>query len=275
MSFSINQFYTIIIFLLLSSTTINIIANTIQKRENGTERSCVIKWNLDDEDNSQEIESYAFILYSFSVGFAIPLALIMTFYYLVIRKLKALRSRTKSKERKRSHRKVTKLVLIIIAMYVCFWSPYWTLQIYSISHTPERCKTKFEIVCFMLVGCLVYLNSSLNPLLYAFLSDSFKKSFLKACTCTNKKDFHIFHTDSPIPSRFSKTTKSSEKRHYQSISMKISKTGNRSRKLKVDNASAAVTDESKEIILISTMNVNANGKEVSRNNKKEILQTDL
>lgn len=187
-----------------------------------------------------------------------------------------MRSRTKSKERKRSHRKVTKLVLIIIAMYVCFYSPYWTLQIYSISHSPERCKTKFEIVCFMLVGCLVYLNSSLNPLLYAFLSESFKKSFLKACTCTNKKDFNIFQTDSPLPSRFSKATKSSEKRHYQSISMKINnKAENRCRRLKAENASVAVTDESKEIILISTLNVNTNGKEAKRSTKKEILQTDL
>lgn len=200
----------------------------------------------------------------------------MTFYYLVIRKLKALRSRTKSKERKRSHRKVTKLVLIIIAMYVCFWSPYWTLQIYAISHSPERCKTKFEIVCFMLVGCLVYLNSSLNPLLYAFLSESFKKSFLKACSCTNKNDFHIFHTDSPIPSRFSKATKSSERRHYQSVSMKImNKAENRCRRVKTENASAAITEDSKEIVLVSTTNANTNAKETIKNNKREILQTDL
>lgn len=198
----------------------------------------------------------------------------MTFYYLVIRKLKSLRSRTKSKERKRSHRKVTKLVLIIIAMYVCFWSPYWTLQIYSISQSPERCKTKFEIICFMLVGCLVYLNSSLNPLLYAFLSDSFKKSFMKACSCTNKNDFHIFHTDSPIPSKFSKATRSSEKRHYQTVSMKINR-DKRSRKLKAENASAAATDESKEIILISTMHVNAAGSKEITKKKKEVLQTDL
>lgn len=262
------------IFLIFSSScSLALKANTIEKNENGTARSCIIKWNLDNDQNSQEYESYAFILYSFIVGFAVPLALIMTFYYLVIRKLKALRSRTKSKERKRSHRKVTKLVLIIIAMYVCFWSPYWTLQIYAISHSPERCKTKFEIVCFMLVGCLVYLNSSLNPLLYAFLSESFKKSFLKACSCTNKSDFHIFHhTDSPIPSRFSKATKSSERRHYQSVSMKImNRAENRSRRVKTENASAAITEDSKEIILVS----NANTKETIKKNKREMLQTDL
>jgi hypothetical protein len=247
-----------------------VIANTIARSENSTERSCIIKWNLDD--NNDVDEPYAFILYSFFLGFALPLALIMTFYFLVIKKLRSLRSRSKSKERKRSHRKVTKLVLIIIAMYACFYTPFWVLQIYSISLPPEHCKTKFEIVIFMLFGCLVYLNSSLNPLLYAFLSDSFKKSFMKACTCTNRNDFNIFQTESPMPSRWSKTRSSERNKHYSSVSMRINRcrnssksvNGRRKRKSGENHASVAITDESKEIILIST-NVN----------RRELLQTDL
>ncbi len=33
----------------------------------------------------------------------------------------------------------------------------------------------------LLSDCLCYSNSAMNPVLYAFLSDNFKKSFLKAC----------------------------------------------------------------------------------------------
>ena len=36
------------------------------------------------------------------------------------------------------------------------------------------------------VGCLSYSNSAVNPVLYAFLSENFKKSFMKACTCANR-----------------------------------------------------------------------------------------
>lgn len=36
---------------------------------------------------------------------------------------------------------------------------------------------------FLFCGCLSYSNSAMNPILYAFLSENFKKSFLKACTC--------------------------------------------------------------------------------------------
>lgn len=34
----------------------------------------------------------------------------------------------------------------------------------------------------------VLFVSAINPILYAYLSDNFKKSFLKACTCATTKD---------------------------------------------------------------------------------------
>lgn len=66
-----------------------------------------------------------FTLYTFTLGFAIPLCLILIFYYLVLRKLRTVGPKTKSKEKKRSHRKVTKLVLTVITVYILCWSPYW------------------------------------------------------------------------------------------------------------------------------------------------------
>ena len=43
----------------------------------------------------------AFIFYSFALGFAIPLIMILTFYVLVIIKLKTVGPKNKSKEKKR------------------------------------------------------------------------------------------------------------------------------------------------------------------------------
>jgi allatostatin C receptor len=106
-------------------------------------------------------------LYSFITGFAIPLSLIMIFYYLVISKLKTIGPKNKSKEKKRSHRKVTNLVLTIITCYVVFWSPFWAMQIFLITTPPEHCKSTVELVIFVLVGCLAYSNSSINPFIYA------------------------------------------------------------------------------------------------------------
>ena len=87
--------------------------------------SCNILW----PDSGLISGLAAFTLYSFILGFAVPLLLIFMFYFLVIRKLKTVGPKNKSKEKKKSHRKVTKLVLTVIAVYVLCWLPYWITQV--------------------------------------------------------------------------------------------------------------------------------------------------
>ncbi|KAL7731638.1 hypothetical protein ACLKA6_007990 [Drosophila palustris] len=145
--------------------------------------SCNIEWP--ELFNTQS--DSAFILYSLILGFATPLIFILTFYCLVIRKLHTVGPKHKSKEKKRSHRKVTKLVLTVITVYILCWLPHWVLQVALINST-ERCASKLQVVVFLACGCLAYSNSAMNPILYAFLSDNFKKSFMKACTCAARKD---------------------------------------------------------------------------------------
>ncbi|KFB49834.1 hypothetical protein ZHAS_00017855 [Anopheles sinensis] len=157
-------------------------ANTIQREKD--KMSCNIMWPSETGANS----GTTFTLYSLILGFAIPLTLILMFYYLVIRKLRTVGPKSKSKEKKRSHRKVTKLVLTVITVYVLCWLPYWISQVALINSPPDICKSRLEITVFVLVSWLGYSNSAMNPILYAFLSDNFKKSFLKACTCAKGKD---------------------------------------------------------------------------------------
>lgn len=145
--------------------------------------SCNIEW---PEAFNIQSES-AFILYSLVLGFITPLIFILIFYYLVIRKLHTVGPKHKSKEKKRSHRKVTKLVLTVITVYIMCWLPHWISQVALISSKPG-CATKLELAVFLVCGCLSYSNSAMNPILYAFLSDNFKKSFMKACTCAARKD---------------------------------------------------------------------------------------
>ncbi|BFF97552.1 somatostatin receptor type 2 [Drosophila madeirensis] len=152
--------------------------------ENGL-LSCNIEWpdtqNLDSDST--------FILYSLVLGFATPLTFILVFYCLVIRKLHTVGPKHKSKEKKRSHRKVTKLVLTVITVYIMCWLPHWISQVALINSVPNPCgASRLELAVFLVCGCLSYSNSAMNPILYAFLSDNFKKSFMKACTCAARKD---------------------------------------------------------------------------------------
>ena len=80
----------------------------------------------------------AFTFYSFVLGFALPLMLILIFYVLVIVKLKTVGPKNKSKERRKSHRKVTRLVLTVITVYILCWLPYWITQLALIFTPPGQ-----------------------------------------------------------------------------------------------------------------------------------------
>ena len=82
------------------------------------------------------------------LGFAIPLSLILIFYAQVVFKLRtvgpksstAANTTAKSTARKKSHAKVTRLVLTVITVYIFCWLPYWINQLSLIfrSNTPPR-----------------------------------------------------------------------------------------------------------------------------------------
>lgn len=148
--------------------------------------SCNIYWPESSYMNGQK----AFTLYSFTLGFAIPLVLILLFYFLVICKLRKVGPKNKSREKKRSHRKVTYLVLTVITVYVICWLPYWITQVYLTFLPPGQNQSEIGFTIMLLAGCLSYANSAMNPILYAFLSDNFKKSFAKAFTCAAGKEIN-------------------------------------------------------------------------------------
>ncbi|XP_011187401.2 somatostatin receptor type 2 [Zeugodacus cucurbitae] len=159
-------------------------ASTVSQ-EDGVNLSCNIEW----PETYKKHSATTFTLYTFFLGFATPLCFILCFYYLVIRKLHAVGSKHKSKEKKRSHRKVTRLVLTVITVYICCWLPYWVSQVALINSNPMQSQlSRLEILIFLLLFCLVYSNSAVNPILYAFLSDNFRKSFYKAFTCMTKNE---------------------------------------------------------------------------------------
>ncbi|XP_013790246.1 somatostatin receptor type 5-like [Limulus polyphemus] len=163
---------------------IYIYANIMQSSRATT---CTILWPESDYTAGGQ---KAFVLYSFTMGFAIPLILVLLFYFLVICRLKTIGPKKKSKEKKRSHRKVTYLVLTVITVYVICWLPYWVTQVYLSFLPPDNSGSSVGMLVFLVAGWLSYANSAVNPILYAFLSENFKKSFARAFVCAATKDFN-------------------------------------------------------------------------------------
>ncbi|KAK3091210.1 hypothetical protein FSP39_017982 [Pinctada imbricata] len=185
-------------------------STAIPNRGNPKYQTCTIHW-----PSGQPIPAdKAFTWYTFLLGFAIPLSLITVLYISVIVRLQQVGPKVKSKEKKRSHKKVTRMVLAVISVYIICWLPYWVFQI-NLTFQKRDHKTKeWEIYLFNGFTVLSYANSMLNPLLYAFLSENFRRSFVKAFRCTSLTDVNrsLVNENSVFPKRSNNRTSTKQER---------------------------------------------------------------
>ncbi|KAF4085415.1 hypothetical protein AMELA_G00118320 [Ameiurus melas] len=133
-------------------------------------RTCTMLW-----PEPQNTYYTAFIFYTFLMGFFLPLIVICLCYLLIVIKVKSSGVRVCSSKRKRSERKVTRMVSIVVVVFVLCWLPFFMFNVASVTGTlipTPVLKSTFDFVVV-----LGYANSCANPILYAFLSDNFKKSF--------------------------------------------------------------------------------------------------
>ncbi|XP_038590946.1 somatostatin receptor type 2-like isoform X2 [Micropterus salmoides] len=131
---------------------------------------CGIVW-----PEPQDVYYTAFIFYTFFIGFFLPLTVICLCYLLIIVKVKSSGIRVCSTKRKRSERKVTRMVSIVVAVFVLCWLPFYIFNVTSVTGSIKPTSAVKSTFDFVVV--LGYANSCANPILYAFLSDNFKKSF--------------------------------------------------------------------------------------------------
>lgn len=161
--------------------------------------TCTIVW----PDGQPIPASKAFTWYTFILGFAIPVTLISIFYLSVVLRLRSVGPAKKSKDMRKSHKRVTRMVLTVILVYITCSLPYWMFQI-DLTFTPKHhILPDWKVDLFGVFTLLQFANSMLNPFLYAFLSENFRQSFLKVFTCTT-----ILHLNKTIygeNSIFSKT----------------------------------------------------------------------
>ncbi|KAM9819997.1 somatostatin receptor type 3 isoform 2-T2 [Syngnathus typhle] len=125
-----------------------------------------------------ELWKTVFIVYTFAVGFCGPLLVICMCYLLIVIKVRSVgkRAQATSTRRRRSERKVTRMVVVVVAVFVLCWLPFYALNIVNLSVVlPGDLRG-----LYFFVVALSYANSCANPILYAFLSDNFKRGFRRA-----------------------------------------------------------------------------------------------
>ena len=90
-----------------------------------------------------------------------------------------------------ARRKVIRLLMaVLISFSICVF-PYHLRVMYQAFSEPEVSFTGMLMVPITFV--IYYTNSGLNPILYAFLSDNFRKSLKEVITCSVKKPKPLYN----------------------------------------------------------------------------------
>ena len=135
-----------------------------------------------------EVSYYGKLFYGcfFAFAFLIPLSIVSVLYTIMIKRLlhRGVGRGTKSAETMRAKRRVTRMVVVVVLIFAICWLPVQLIfVIQSFGVYPE---TIPYISIKLASNCLAYMNSCVNPILYAFLSDNFRKSFRRLLGCFGK-----------------------------------------------------------------------------------------
>ncbi|XP_076144182.1 galanin receptor type 1b [Alosa pseudoharengus] len=123
------------------------------------------------------------------IGYLLPLCLITCCYTKVLYHLhKKMKNMTKKSER--SKRKTAQTVLLVVAAFLICWMPHHIIAMWVEfgSFPLNDASFAFRIISH----CLAYGNSCVNPILYAFLSENFRKACQQVFTC------YLFYPPPPV-----------------------------------------------------------------------------
>ncbi|KAK7129093.1 hypothetical protein R3I94_017339 [Phoxinus phoxinus] len=126
-----------------------------------------------------------FVICVFLFSFLIPVVIISVCYGLMVRRLRSVRLLSGSKEKDRNLRRITYMVLSVVAAFVLCWMPVQVLALIQVLGHVDLGARESSIAAMHFCIALGYANSCLNPVLYAFLDENFKRCFREFCIPTN------------------------------------------------------------------------------------------
>ncbi|KAM9626907.1 neuropeptides B/W receptor type 1 [Trichechus inunguis] len=120
-------------------------------------------------------------LYTLVLGFALQVTAIGALYTSLLCRLHPLRLDSHAKALDRAKKRVTMLVVAILAVCLLCWTPYHLSTVVAL--TTDLPQTPLIVAVSYFITSLSYANSCLNPFLYAFLDDNFRKSLNQLGAC--------------------------------------------------------------------------------------------
>ncbi|CAL8087690.1 unnamed protein product [Calicophoron daubneyi] len=165
---------------------------------------CTYSWLVTvSNETHMAVDNYEggkkFFLIFFLLGYLFPFIVICGLYISLIARLRCKRTPNlkPSAEAKRSKRRVTHMVVTVVVIFGISWLPIHIVFLFQ--YYVGDPNTELFRVIQILSTCLAYGNSSINPVLYAFLSVNFRRSFIALLRGNRKMPGRIIDGKSTRP----------------------------------------------------------------------------
>ncbi|KAH8332801.1 hypothetical protein KR074_011077 [Drosophila pseudoananassae] len=184
--------------ILVVSTPVGFVNDMVVSYDNKTNITYVLC--IFDAGNAL-LSPRSFQISFFISSYLLPLMIISGLYVRMIMRLWHQGSGVRmSKESQRGRKRVTRLVVVVVIAFASLWLPVQLILLLKALNLYQA-DTLFKVILQISAQTLAYSSSCINPLLYAFLSDNFRKAFYKAINCSSR--YQNYTSDLPPPRKTS------------------------------------------------------------------------
>ncbi|XP_073686040.1 neuropeptide FF receptor 1 like 1 [Garra rufa] len=127
--------------------------------------------------------------------YLVPLGLISIMYSCIAAKLTSKLRENRVQTRRRM--KVIKMLIMVAILFMVSWLPLWTLMLLTDYQDLDRQQIDFlSSYIFPVAHWLVFFNSGVNPIIYGFFNENFRRGFQAAVGCISCRSFvsEMHHT---------------------------------------------------------------------------------
>ncbi|XP_026075943.1 neuropeptide FF receptor 1 like 1 [Carassius auratus] len=124
-----------------------------------------------------------------------PLGIISIMYGCIAAKLS--NNLRENRVRSRRRMKVIKMLIMVAILFMVSWLPLWTLMLLADYQDLDRQQIDFlSSYLFPVAHWLAFFNSGVNPIIYGFFNQNFRRGFQAAVACGSCRSFvsEIRHT---------------------------------------------------------------------------------
>ncbi|XP_002731810.1 galanin receptor 2a-like [Saccoglossus kowalevskii] len=121
-------------------------------------------------------------------GYMLPFLFITVIYLLMLKRLwGTVAPSSSSHDNVKSKKKVTKMVIMVVVVFGVCWLPHHIITMWF-NFDVNFPFSMFTYVLRLVAMFLSAFNSCINPIIYAFMSENFRKSFKKTLTCYRRSN---------------------------------------------------------------------------------------